>query len=164
MIGLGGNLGDVRRSFSVAISALSARFGTPRVSRLYETLPLGPAQPMFLNAAVLVWVSIDLHELLGILHGIEAEALRERQQRWGPRTLDLDVLWAGTTTLDSFNLTVPHPGLRERGFALLPLLDLAPHAIDPIDSRKYSELISDEFLASTRLVSDQRWWEHSTSL
>ncbi len=100
------------------------------VSRVYETDPVGgPEQPAFLNAAVaLAWEGEPL-ALLDVLQRIEHELGRVRDVRWGPRTIDLDVLWIeGGVRIDDPRLVVPHPRLHERAFALRPLLDVAPDA------------------------------------
>jgi 2-amino-4-hydroxy-6-hydroxymethyldihydropteridine diphosphokinase len=164
VVGMGGNLGDVVLTFSKAILALRGPFPQLSVSPLYRTDPLGPPQPDFLNAALLLPDVDDLESLLQLLHHQEQLAERKRDLRWGPRTLDLDILWASERTLDTSTLTVPHARLTERGFALLPLLDLVPEARDPIRISPYAELISTEFLKSTRLVSNGPWWEPSTRL
>lgn len=102
-------------------------------SRLYETAPIGPDQPDYLNAAVLLDTALSPLELLDDLRGIEASLGRDRARegRWGPRTLDLDMLWIADTCVEEERLTVPHPRLHERAFAVMPLLDVAPAARDP---------------------------------
>lgn len=99
-----------------------------RASRVYETAPVGPAQPDFLNAALLVRWSRELDALLASLLEVEASFGRVRAERWGPRTLDLDILWSDVLACDREGLHVPHPRLNERAFAKLPLLDVAPDA------------------------------------
>ncbi len=104
-------------------------------SRVYETAPVGKTdQPVFLNAAVAVDCTLSPLALLDALLAIEKELGRTRSAdvvRWGPRTIDLDVLWIEGVALDDPRLTVPHPRLAERAFALVPLLDVASGAIDP---------------------------------
>ncbi len=110
-------------------------------SRVYETAPVGgPPQPHFLNAAVLVECMLSLPALLEELLRIEVALGRVRGEdeiRFGPRTLDLDVLWAEGVILDEPRLTVPHPRLAGRAFALLPLLEVAPGAADPRTGEPY---------------------------
>ena len=110
-------------------------------SRVYETAPLGgPPQPHFLNAAVAVECTLSLSALLEELLRIEVSLGRVRghdEVRFGPRTLDLDVLWAEGAILDQPRLTVPHPRLAGRAFALLPLLEVAPGASDPRTGEPY---------------------------
>src|SRR5262249_44167832 len=96
-----------------------------RVSQLYESAALGPAQPRYFNAAARVESELEPHALLHALRAIEARLGRRRRERWGARTLDLDILWAERRVADS-ELCVPHARLCERHFALAPLLDVAP--------------------------------------
>ena len=106
-------------------------------SRVYETKPVGgPPQGDFLNAAVLV--SWEEGDLLEALQAIERDLGRERDVRWGPRTIDLDILWAEDRIIsDPPRLVVPHPRLHERAFALAPLLDVVPDAVDPKTKQPY---------------------------
>lgn len=98
------------------------------VSPLYETDPVGgPEQDLFLNIVVELDTELSGHELLGVCRDREAEAARVRIERWGPRTLDVDVLWIdGETIDDPPELLVPHPRMFERAFVMVPLADLAP--------------------------------------
>ncbi len=130
VVGLGANLGD-RLAALVAARARIAALPGARViasSRLYETAPVGPAQPDFLNAAIRVECTFDVDALLASLLAVEAGLGRVRRERWGPRAIDLDVLWAPGAERATERLTVPHPRLAERAFAVLPLLDVAPEA------------------------------------
>jgi 2-amino-4-hydroxy-6-hydroxymethyldihydropteridine diphosphokinase len=159
VVGMGGNLGDVSGRFAGAIAQLDQLYGVIAVSALYRSAPIGPSQPAFLNAALLVRYAGDLHDLLDQLHQLEAAAGRERRERWGPRTLDLDILWAGSSTVGDSVLTVPHAALRERRFALLPLLDLVPGATDPRDGTRYASLVADlETQGVEVLARDFQWW------
>jgi 2-amino-4-hydroxy-6-hydroxymethyldihydropteridine diphosphokinase len=98
-------------------------------SPVYETDPLGyEDQPVFLNAVVALDTTLPPETLLAELHAIEAEFKRERSTRWGPRTLDLDLLWYGGREIETPGLTVPHPRAHEREFVLRPLADIAPEA------------------------------------
>jgi 2-amino-4-hydroxy-6-hydroxymethyldihydropteridine diphosphokinase len=113
------------------------------VSSLYDTVPVGgPPQPRYLNAAARLRTALSPRELLGALLGIERSEGRERRERWGPRPLDLDILWIAGLFVDEPGLTVPHPRLAERAFALLPLLEVAPDATDPRTGRPLSDLVS----------------------
>jgi 2-amino-4-hydroxy-6-hydroxymethyldihydropteridine diphosphokinase len=131
VIGLGGNLGDRRATLAAAMAELSAIGGVRAVSALYETAPVGPPQPTYLNAAARVETPLTPHALLLALLEIERRQGRERGEKWGPRTLDLDILWIADTVVSTADLVVPHPRLRQRRFALVPLLDVAPDARDP---------------------------------
>ena len=131
VIGLGGNVGtqeQIVERFRLAREAL-AQLGPVRSAPLYRSAPIGPAQDAFLNTAVALDApDMQPAELLAIIHEIEAQLGRRcsRETRWGPRTIDLDVLvWEGRT-LDEPGLRVPHPRLRERRFALAPLAALLP--------------------------------------
>jgi 2-amino-4-hydroxy-6-hydroxymethyldihydropteridine diphosphokinase len=127
-LGLGSNLGDRLAHLQAAVDGLAA---TPRVrvvavSHVYETTPVGgPEQGDYLNAVVAVDTTLDAHELLGVAQGLEQQERRVRRERWGPRTLDVDVLLVGDVHVSEPDLVVPHPRLAERPFVLVPLADVA---------------------------------------
>lgn len=128
-LGLGSNLGDRIGFLQAAVGALTTTPGIEvvAVSRVYETAPVGgPAQGAYLNAVVALDTSLGATELLAVAQRLEGDAGRVRTERWGPRSLDVDVLLVGDEQVDSDVLTVPHPRLRERGFVLAPLADVAP--------------------------------------
>jgi 2-amino-4-hydroxy-6-hydroxymethyldihydropteridine diphosphokinase len=151
VVGLGSNLGD-RLDHLCAAASRVARVATVTArSRVYETRPIGPPQPAFLNAALRVEYSQSPLDLLDALLRIEAELGRTREVRWGPRTIDLDVLWIRDLAVDEPRLVVPHPRLRERAFALWPLLDVAEDARDPRTGAPY-ERPSDSGVCPTSLV------------
>lgn len=107
-------------------------------SRVYATAPVGgPPQGEFLNAALLVLLDGSPSGLMTALLDIERRLGRVRGPRWGPRTIDLDLLWIEGVAIDSPSLTVPHPHLLARAFALAPLLDLVPDACDPKSGARY---------------------------
>jgi 2-amino-4-hydroxy-6-hydroxymethyldihydropteridine diphosphokinase len=111
-------------------------------SRLYETAPVGgPPQPDFLNAAVLIAWSASPLVLLDALHAIETKLGRVRSVPNAPRTIDLDILWIEGLILDDLRLIVPHPRLHERAFALAPLLDIVPDAVDPRTNQPLSRAL-----------------------
>lgn len=142
-IGLGGNVGDVAAAFQRSLAALDATDGlhVVAVSSLYRTLPVGgPDQDHYLNAAALLAVGIDPHALLDRLQTLESAAGRVRIERFGPRTLDLDILWWDDRTISEPDLDVPHPRLHERRFALQPLVEIAPHAV-AADGRCYAAIL-----------------------
>ena len=135
-VGLGANLGDAAASVRAAIQALETLPGTRLVaaSRLYRSAAWGvTAQPEFVNAVAVVDTSLSPRELLDGLLAIERRFGRTRVagERWGPRTLDLDLLLFGDERMDAPGLQVPHPHLHERAFALLPLLEVWPDARIP---------------------------------
>lgn len=129
-IGLGGNLGHTRRTLETAIDRLGghAAIRTTGRSRFYRTPPWGHVdQPDFVNAAIAVETSLTPHELLDVLLDTERLFGRVRDgERWGPRTLDLDLLAYDALALHDERLTLPHPRMAERAFVLLPLADLDP--------------------------------------
>jgi 2-amino-4-hydroxy-6-hydroxymethyldihydropteridine diphosphokinase len=133
-LGLGSNLGDREENIRRACQELGAhpKISVERLSSLYETAPVGVTdQPDFLNAAVAVRTSLPPEELLAVLLATEAGLGRTRNARWGPRVIDIDLLVYGDETIDRPNLTVPHPRLHERAFALIPLAEIAPHLKPP---------------------------------
>jgi 2-amino-4-hydroxy-6-hydroxymethyldihydropteridine diphosphokinase len=127
VIGIGSNLGARERYLAQAVTRIvtipELRAGA--LSRVFESDAVGPPQPRYLNAAVRVEYAHDAHALLDELLAIERELGRVRDVRWGPRVIDLDILW-GASTVRSERLNVPHAQLSERAFALGPLLDVAP--------------------------------------
>jgi 2-amino-4-hydroxy-6-hydroxymethyldihydropteridine diphosphokinase len=135
LIGLGGNLGEVGRRLDAAIAALAALPGVAVVarSRFYRTPPWGlTEQPDFVNAAIAVDTNLSAHDLLDALLATERVFGRVRDgERWGPRTLDLDLLAYGDDVIDDTRLNVPHPRIAERAFVLLPLADIAPDTVLP---------------------------------
>jgi 2-amino-4-hydroxy-6-hydroxymethyldihydropteridine diphosphokinase len=132
-IGLGSNLGDRLSYLQLAVDALARVPGVrvKAVSRVYETAPVGgPPQDPYLNAVVAIETNLTEEELLHRCQQIEQLAARERAERWGPRTLDVDILLVDNTTYDGPDLTIPHPRMWERGFVLAPLRDVAPELVD----------------------------------
>lgn len=142
VVGLGANLGDRRATLISAVLALQAHGIVQAVSDLYESAAVGPPQPDYLNAAVLLDSALAPGELLPELLAIERAHGRERRERWGPRTLDLDLLYSPALLLNEAALTLPHPELTRRAFALQPLLDVAPSASDPRSEARYADLIA----------------------
>jgi 2-amino-4-hydroxy-6-hydroxymethyldihydropteridine diphosphokinase len=128
-VGVGANLGDREATIRAALDALP---GVVAVSTLRETDPVGVVdQPLFLNGAVALETTLAPRALLETLLAVERELGRERGERWGPRTIDLDLLLYGDETIDEPGLTVPHPRLHERRFVLEPLADLDPGLVIP---------------------------------
>ncbi len=126
LLGIGTNLGERLENLQRAVDILAATQGVSfeRSSRVYETDPVGPAQPDFLNIVVAVETDLTARELLGVCAHIEAELHRVRLEHWGPRTIDVDILNFGDQDLDEPDLVVPHPRMHERAFVLMPLLEL----------------------------------------
>jgi 2-amino-4-hydroxy-6-hydroxymethyldihydropteridine diphosphokinase len=127
-VGLGSNLDDPRRQLESAFEALAALPESVLVARssLYRSAPMGPAdQPDYLNAVAALDTQLAPLALLDALQDIEQAQRRVRSRRWGPRTLDLDLLLYGDRQIDLPRLQVPHPGMHQRCFVLLPLLEVA---------------------------------------
>jgi 2-amino-4-hydroxy-6-hydroxymethyldihydropteridine diphosphokinase len=128
-LGIGSNLGDRLAHLQAGIDSLAGEPGitVAAVSPVYETEPVGgPPQDDYLNAVAAVDTTLDARGLLEAAHRAEAAAHRVRAERWGPRTLDVDVLLVGDEQVHEPDLDVPHPRLAERAFVLVPLADLAP--------------------------------------
>lgn len=144
-VALGSNLGDSRRYLADAIEAMAGLSQTRIVgcSRVYRTPPWGVLdQPPFLNAVAGLDTGLSPGELLDALLGIERAAGRVREgERWGPRTLDLDLLHMEGVRSDDARLTLPHPRIAERAFVLLPLNDLAP-GLDIPGQGRVAELLA----------------------
>ncbi|MFB2878302.1 2-amino-4-hydroxy-6-hydroxymethyldihydropteridine diphosphokinase [Floridanema aerugineum] len=142
-IALGSNLGD---SGAILESSLKMLDQTPGISLLtqsswYRTKAVGPPQPDYLNGCALLKVQMSPLELLETLLAIEAKFGRVRQERWGPRILDLDLLLFDNLILETPGLTIPHPGLRERAFVLVPLAEIAPNWIEPVSRKAIAQLV-----------------------
>ncbi len=137
VVGLGANLGDRLATMRAALAELRARTRVTATSRVYATAPVGPPQPEYLNAAALVEWDGSADALLDALLTIERRLGRVRRERNGPRVIDLDVLWIEGLAIETERLTVPHPRLSERAFALVPMLDVVPGAGDPRTGEPY---------------------------
>jgi 2-amino-4-hydroxy-6-hydroxymethyldihydropteridine diphosphokinase len=142
-IALGSNLGDSRATLDAALQALAQ---TPGItlkaqSSWYQTAPIGPPQPDYLNGCALLEVRLTAQALLEILLRIEDQFGRTRQERWGARTLDLDLLLFGDVILNTPSLQIPHPRMCERAFVLVPLAEIAPNWIEPVSGKAIATLV-----------------------
>jgi 2-amino-4-hydroxy-6-hydroxymethyldihydropteridine diphosphokinase len=133
-IGIGSNMDDPQQQVRGAFQALASLPDSLLIarSRLYRTRPFGPVQQGdFINAVAGLLTRLPPEKLLAELRALEVAQGRRRAERWGPRTLDLDLLVYGDRTINTETLEVPHPGIAERGFVLAPLADIAPTLFVP---------------------------------
>ena len=132
-LGLGSNLGDRLGTLRRAVELLDhePRIVVEASSRVWETEPVGPPQPRYLNAVLRVGTELDPLDLLAACRRVEAALGRVRLERWGPRTIDVDILLYDDRTLDEPELQIPHPRMHERAFVLAPLLELEPDPMLP---------------------------------
>jgi 2-amino-4-hydroxy-6-hydroxymethyldihydropteridine diphosphokinase len=145
-VGVGSNLGDRWARLAAAVRALRAepRVAVVAASRVWDTAPVGPPQPRFLNAALELETGLDAHSLLAALRRVEAVCGRVRSGvRWSPRSLDLDLLLFEDQVIRTHDLVVPHPGLVSRRFVLAPLAELCPCRPVPRTGRTVSELLGE---------------------
>jgi 2-amino-4-hydroxy-6-hydroxymethyldihydropteridine diphosphokinase len=146
LIALGGNVGDVRATFEKAIANICGMAQAALVARSsdYTTPPWGEEdQPSFINACIEIETALDPHALLFVLHKVEQKFGRDRakERRWGPRTLDLDMIAYDNMSIDKVELTLPHPRLFERAFVLMPLAEIAPGRL--IRGRRIMDALAD---------------------
>ncbi len=153
-IGLGSNLGDSRKILSEAVQKLRA-LGTVTTSKLYQSPPMGPQdQPHYLNAVVRLETDLAALDLLDELQKIEQESGRVRLRHWGERTLDLDMLLYGQQQITHERLTVPHVGLLERDFVIIPLLDLDKNI--HVKAQRLKDLVRAED-CTLLVIADTSW-------
>ncbi|WP_075526382.1 2-amino-4-hydroxy-6-hydroxymethyldihydropteridine diphosphokinase [Sporosarcina ureilytica] len=141
-ISIGSNIGERHIYLQSAIQALDEldTVSVEKVSSIYETEPVGyTEQADFLNVVVFIKTELSAHELLTICQQIEQGLGRERTIRWGPRTLDLDILLYNQDNIETENLIVPHPRMDERAFVLIPLLEIVPDVVHPVSGKRFSE-------------------------
>ncbi len=153
-VALGSNLGDSRTLLDEAVQKLGrdARVRVKKVSSYIRTVPYGGVeQPDFLNGAVELETLLTPHELLDYLHVIEQEAGRERKIHWGPRTLDLDILFYDDLILYEQDLIIPHIDLENRDFVLKPMCELNPILKHPVSGKSMKQLLSDLEASETKL-------------
>ena len=145
-IGLGSNVGDSLQTLGLALAQVSRLDGICLIatSGAWETTPVGPVeQDNYLNAAAALHSEVAPRELLNLLLEIERHHGRERFLRWGPRTLDLDILLYGDLRLEEPGLSIPHPWLSRRRFVLEPLLEIAPKLIHPVQRKPLSDSLDE---------------------
>ena len=142
VIALGSNIGNPKENLDLALALLKEATDVKKVSSYYITKPVGyEEQPDFVNAVCIIETELPAMELLNMLHGIEKAMGRERTIKWGPRTLDLDIIQYGSLLSKSEELTLPHPRAHERKFVLEPWHEIEPDAI-LLSHGKIEELLS----------------------
>jgi 2-amino-4-hydroxy-6-hydroxymethyldihydropteridine diphosphokinase len=154
-IGLGSNLGN---SIEILENSLKILNTTPGItlkatSSWYETKPVGPPQPDYINGCALLEVEQTPEELLVLLLAIELQFGRVRNQRWQARTIDLDLLLYDNLILDNPNLQIPHPRMTERAFVLVPLAEIQGDRIEPRSKKTISELLKELDCSGVRSLS-----------
>ncbi len=159
-LGLGGNIGDAKASIARALRLLDERADCDvvAVSRLYRTPPWGKTdQAWFFNACAAVSTRLSPEELLDAGLSIEREMKRERLERWGPRTIDIDVLIYDDIRQSGGRLEIPHPRMTARGFVLMPLADFAPDL--PIEGRSVAHWLEHADTGGIEVADEDRgWW------
>lgn len=154
-IGLGSNLDTPQQQVARALEELATLPGTRLLthSSLYRSPPMGPQdQPDYINAVALLETTLDAHSLLDQLQALEQLHQRVRLERWGPRTLDLDLLLYGEETISTERLSVPHPGMHERNFVLWPLSEISPD-LALLDGRPLATLLSEYPIGTLERIS-----------
>ena len=153
-LALGTNLGDRLANLRQAIAALTPQLEVRAKSQVYETPPWGyEDQPKFLNQAVRATTYLEPEPLLRHLKRLELALGRKRTFHNGPRLIDIDILFYDDLVLDKPSLVIPHPRLHERGFVLLPLMDIAPDLVHPVYKRSIRELAAECDMAGIEKLS-----------
>lgn len=156
-LALGTNLGEREQNLRRTLHQLGPEVAVVAVSRLYETAPAYVVdQPTFLNIAIEGRTGLSPEALLDYLKGLEAELGREKSRRYGPRLIDLDILFFDDIILDLPHLTIPHPRMAERAFVLRPLADIAPDFVHPVLQQSIKALV-EELPSDDGVLSARSW-------
>lgn len=153
-IALGSNLGN---SLDTLINTVTALANLPGIdviatSSWYQTKPIGPPQPDYVNGCVVLQVQQSPAELLTILQAIELQFGRVRTEKWGARTLDLDILLYDDLVMNTPDLTIPHPQMTERAFVLVPLAEIAPNWFEPVSKKAIGQLAKEVDCTGVKLI------------
>lgn len=142
-ISLGSNLGESHTILNKALESLeqNEKITIENISNLYETIPVGPPQPNYLNACAILKTKLSPQTLLKTLLEIETKFGRTRKEKWGARTLDIDLILYEQLILETPELQLPHPRMKDRAFVLVPLAEIAPNWIDPLTKKTIEELL-----------------------
>jgi 2-amino-4-hydroxy-6-hydroxymethyldihydropteridine diphosphokinase len=151
-IGIGSNLGDREENCAKALALLGQKgIKIMKPSSMIETEPWGVReQPKFMNMAIEVITDLLPYQLLRKLKEVEAELGRTETARWGPRIIDLDILFYNNTVMSSPELEIPHPHMHEREFVLMPLCEIAPDKIHPVLKKSVQEMLSELYLSDQK--------------
>jgi len=161
LLGLGSNLGESKVAFSRCIASLAAEGSIDAISRLWRTRAVGPPQPDYLNGAIVIDWPAGPRSLLSRCLEIEVKAGRDRakEERWGPRVLDLDLLLAEAVVCRGPVLELPHPRLHERRFALEPAAEVAPNWVHPLLGRTIEDLAEEARLREPNAILEAMSFE-----